>query len=402
MNEAIKACRDKRDGDWLLILGFAFESGLQEITTRDFGSFRVSIVRMHDDLLQEGLLKRDKKAASFVTIGEPDIRLHRKNGTATVEIVGLDIYDPIRDEVKSRDVHDIAYWMLDDDYDGSNFVVRQVFFCGGDKDEFDAWKKGLSNLAAAKTKKAVEQTLKLEIDDEAFATPTATSAAPSKSRKAKRSPSASSANSARRPQKYWSYDRGLPSYALMSDAVEGAIVGGAIGFVAALAAALLPMLFAFRNDQYRRAFRAYSEYASWLRGLIPECEFLLQCVDELQPAFSTGGQVTIPTKRFNYDFLGAARTEMIKHPRSITLFPRLTAAYRNIVHTNDMMDRLEEASRELHSSTMAQFAFQGLFQSTAACFPATRASLESLLNLARELDQLEIDHPPTLLDIGDA
>jgi adenine-specific DNA-methyltransferase len=168
VTEAIKACRDKRDADWLLILGFAFESGITELS-RSFGSFQVSIVRMHDDLLQEGLLKRDKKAASFVTIGEPDIRLNRAGDTATVEIVGLDIYDPIRDEVKSRDVHDINYWMLDDNYDGSNFVVRQVFFCGGDKDEFDEWKKGLSNLAVASSKKKAEQTLKIEIDDEAFA-----------------------------------------------------------------------------------------------------------------------------------------------------------------------------------------------------------------------------------------
>lgn len=168
VTEAIKACRDTRDADWLLILGFAFEGGITELS-RSFGHFQVSIVRMHDDLLQEGLLKRDKKAASFVTIGEPDIRLHRKNGHATVEIAGLDIYDPIRDEVQSRDVHDIAYWMLDDEYDGSNFVVRQVFFCGGDKDEFDQWKKELSNLAAAVAKKKAEQTLRIEIDDEAFA-----------------------------------------------------------------------------------------------------------------------------------------------------------------------------------------------------------------------------------------
>jgi tetratricopeptide (TPR) repeat protein len=51
----------------------------------------VGIVRMHDDLMQESLLKKDKKAASFVTIGEPDIRLHRKNGTAAVEIAGLEV-----------------------------------------------------------------------------------------------------------------------------------------------------------------------------------------------------------------------------------------------------------------------------------------------------------------------
>ena len=71
--------------------------------------------------------------------------------------------------MKSRDVHDINYWMLDDDYDGSNFIVRQVFFCGGDKDEFDAWKRGLSDLATAAAKKKAEQTLKLEIDADAFA-----------------------------------------------------------------------------------------------------------------------------------------------------------------------------------------------------------------------------------------
>ena len=43
------------------------------------------------------------------------------------------------------------------------------FFCGGSKDEFDAWKKGLSSLASDKTKKDAERLLKIEIDDEAFA-----------------------------------------------------------------------------------------------------------------------------------------------------------------------------------------------------------------------------------------
>lgn len=74
----------------------------------------------------------------------------------------------IRDEIKSRDVQDIAYWMLDDRYDGSNFVARQVFFCGGDKEEFNDWKRGLSKRAEAAAKKKVEQTLKLGIDEEAF------------------------------------------------------------------------------------------------------------------------------------------------------------------------------------------------------------------------------------------
>ena len=169
VNEAIKECRQRGDADWLLILGFSFESDIanQNVPT-NFGSFEVSKIRMHDDLMQEGLLKKDKKAASFVTIAEPEIELRKKGKSVQVEICGLDIYDPIKGEVKSRDIHDIAYWMLDDNYDGSNFIVAQAFFCGGDKDEFDDWKKGLTRLALSKTKKKVESTLKMEIDDEAF------------------------------------------------------------------------------------------------------------------------------------------------------------------------------------------------------------------------------------------
>ncbi|MDP2138958.1 MAG: hypothetical protein Q8J74_13995, partial [Candidatus Didemnitutus sp.] len=193
VNNATKACRRRGDADWLIILGFSFESDIEsKSVTTSQGQFQVTKVRMHDDLLQEGLLKKDKKAASFVTIGEPDIELKvgrtvpgeppsvghkaRLGGdaspylqTATIEIKGLDIYDPIKDEVKSRDVHDIAYWMVDTDYDGSNFIVRQAFFCGGDKDEFSAWQKGLENLALLGAKKKAEKTLKIEIDEEAFA-----------------------------------------------------------------------------------------------------------------------------------------------------------------------------------------------------------------------------------------
>ena len=134
VNEAVKECRRRGDADWLIILGFSFESNISnEQVTTSIGSFEVTKARMHDDLLQEGLLKKDKKAASFVTIGEPDISVHKKEGIIQVEIKGLDIYDPIKDQVKERNRADIAYWMIDEDYDGNNFVVKQIFFCGGKK-----------------------------------------------------------------------------------------------------------------------------------------------------------------------------------------------------------------------------------------------------------------------------
>ncbi len=320
VNDAVKECRQKGDANWLIILGFSFESDIEGGTqTTSMGNFEVTKVRIHDDLLQEGLKKKPaKSAASFVTIGEPDLEvvsdewlvmseketgnsslatnqtkiicnygifkklsgldsLAKINGLSEADlrafglfsqrrdvwlnltdakgssfnfseysrrasekfdwrvssvlgdserffigtrdfdyfiselglsdsgkirsliesycrdkqnaqwltqvpevnhltthhyslitIKGLDIYDPIKDEVKPRNVHDIAYWMVDDDYDGSNFVVKQVFFCGGDKDAFAKWRKGLDTLAKDSTKKKVEKTLKIEIDDEAF------------------------------------------------------------------------------------------------------------------------------------------------------------------------------------------------------------------------------------------
>jgi len=178
VNDAIKECRQRGDADWLVILGFSFESDIEnrsvdhapdKVKHYNLGSFQVTKVRMHDDLMQEGLIKKDKKAASFVTIGEPDIRVERTGLGVVVEIAGLDIYDPIKDLVKSRDVEDIAYWMLDTDYDGSNFVPRQIFFCGGDKDEFEDWRKGLTKLSEQSTRRKAERTLRVELDEDAFA-----------------------------------------------------------------------------------------------------------------------------------------------------------------------------------------------------------------------------------------
>ena len=170
VNEAVKECRNRGDGNWLVILGFSFESDISgSEQTTSLGTFEVTKARIHDDLLQEGLKKKPaKSAASFVTIGEPDIEVLKEGKTVTVEIQGLDIYDPIKDEIKPRDLNDIAYWMVDDDYDGSNFVVKQVFFCGGAKNEFKKWQKGLSDASKQSTRKKAEKTLRIEIDEEAF------------------------------------------------------------------------------------------------------------------------------------------------------------------------------------------------------------------------------------------
>ena len=174
VSEALKEFRGialNEGASWLCVLGFSFEDNINE-KDYNLGSFVVSKVRMHDDLMQDGLLKKDKGAGAFITIGEPDIALVEDEGgkTVHVEIQGLDIYDPIKDIVKPRSVEDIAYWEIDDDYNGEQFVVRGLHFCGGSKKEFEAWRKGLQSVAPGKNKKGIEKTLRIVFNEEMWDT----------------------------------------------------------------------------------------------------------------------------------------------------------------------------------------------------------------------------------------
>lgn len=174
VSEALKEFRpiaQNEGASWLCILGFSFEDNINE-KDYNLGSYTVSKVRMHDDLMQDGLLKKDKGAGAFITIGEPDIAIVEDEGgkTVHVEIQGLDIYDPIKDIVKPRSVEDIAYWEIDDNYNGEQFIVRGLHFCGGSKKEFNAWRKGLQSVAPKSTKKKAEVTLRLNFNEEVWDT----------------------------------------------------------------------------------------------------------------------------------------------------------------------------------------------------------------------------------------
>lgn len=170
VNEAVKAFRRHlEESSWLVILGFSFEDSIDSGERKDvnFGTFQVSKVRMSDDLLQDGLLKKDKTAGSFIIIGEPDIELVKDDESHYhVEIIGMDMYDPVKDVVKARNAEDIAYWEMDDDYTDSLFKVRSIHFSGGTKKEFSAWRKGLDTVASDLARKRAERTLRMHFDEE--------------------------------------------------------------------------------------------------------------------------------------------------------------------------------------------------------------------------------------------
>ena len=81
----------------------------------------------------------------FVVFGEPDIALDRaQDGTCTLHLRGVDIFDPTTGEVRcsGKVEDDVACWFVDTDYDGDSFFVRQAYFLGG-KDPYEKLKSAL-------------------------------------------------------------------------------------------------------------------------------------------------------------------------------------------------------------------------------------------------------------------
>jgi adenine-specific DNA-methyltransferase len=127
----------------LIVCGFAFDPHVSEEAKR-YGKLTVLSARMSTDLMMgEELLKKTGAGNLFTVFGEPDIDIKKgKDGKITVEIRGLDIYDPTTGEIRSASTDEIACWFIDTDYNGESFFVRHAYFTGADK-PYDKLKRAL-------------------------------------------------------------------------------------------------------------------------------------------------------------------------------------------------------------------------------------------------------------------
>lgn len=119
--------------DVLLVCAFAFDPQANE-SVKEFSieRVRVVLVRMNSDLaMGDVLLKKTGSGNLFTIFGEPDIDITRDGDELTVEIRGVDVYNPTTGEIRSSDTREIALWMIDTDYDGESFFVRHCYFTGG-------------------------------------------------------------------------------------------------------------------------------------------------------------------------------------------------------------------------------------------------------------------------------
>ena len=131
--------------DLLCILAFAFDpqvlnSNEEYIAAsesfdvagmRSLGRVPVLLVRMNSDLLMGQELAAKAGGNLFTTFGEPDINIAVNDEDVTVELRGVDVYDPNTGMVRSDKTDQVALWMIDTDYDGESFFVRHCYFTGG-------------------------------------------------------------------------------------------------------------------------------------------------------------------------------------------------------------------------------------------------------------------------------
>lgn len=120
--------------DLLIVCGFAFDPHVSEEAKR-FGKLIVLTARMNPDLtMGDELLKKTGAGNLFMVFGEPDLDVKKqKDGKVTVEIKGVDVYDPTTGQIRSHTTDDIACWFIDTDYNEESFFVRHAYFCGADE-----------------------------------------------------------------------------------------------------------------------------------------------------------------------------------------------------------------------------------------------------------------------------
>lgn len=134
LKEAAKEAVKGVGFDLLIVCGFAFDPHVSEEAKR-FGKLTVLTARMNPDLtMGDELLKKTGAGNLFMVFGEPDLDVKKqKDGKVTVEIKGVDVYDPTTGQIRSHSTDDIACWFIDTDYNEESFFVRHAYFCGADE-----------------------------------------------------------------------------------------------------------------------------------------------------------------------------------------------------------------------------------------------------------------------------
>jgi adenine-specific DNA-methyltransferase len=133
-----------KDYTHLYCIGFAIEPNARQLiqSCEDAMGVAATYVQATMDLNMGDLLKNMRSSQIFSVCGLPDVAVTKHaNGRYQVELVGLDVFDPISMENHHAKGDDVPAWLLDTDYNGMCFHVTQAFFPR--TSAWDALKKAL-------------------------------------------------------------------------------------------------------------------------------------------------------------------------------------------------------------------------------------------------------------------
>jgi adenine-specific DNA-methyltransferase len=115
----------------LFVIGFAIAAKARQFieNCQEAIGIPATYIQATPDILMGDLLKHMRSSQIFSTCGLPDVKIHRTgDGKYQVELLGLDVFDPITMEVESEPGRNVPAWFLDTDYNGLCFYVKQAFF----------------------------------------------------------------------------------------------------------------------------------------------------------------------------------------------------------------------------------------------------------------------------------
>ena len=128
--EAAKEAYAKGYGD-LYVIGFAIQPNARRLIEGCEQAVGVpaAYVQASMDLVMGDLLKNLRSSQIFSVCGLPDVRIRpATEDRYQVELLGLDVFDPVQMASDHRQGRDVPAWFLDTDYNGLCFHVCQAFF----------------------------------------------------------------------------------------------------------------------------------------------------------------------------------------------------------------------------------------------------------------------------------
>jgi adenine-specific DNA-methyltransferase len=106
-----------------------FDPVTMEVEHRRGDDVPATYVKATPDLMMGDLLKNMRSSQIFSVCGLPEIDVRPAGGGQfEVELLGLDVFDPVTMEVEHRRGDDVPAWLLDTDYNNLCFHVCQAFF----------------------------------------------------------------------------------------------------------------------------------------------------------------------------------------------------------------------------------------------------------------------------------